>query len=149
MARATFRDPGLGQLTWAATGWRFSFALTRRRSGRATIIAQAPEPKPAANCLAAVSRYVRWFRRNDSALRSHITKAMYRGWRSNWYDPKEDSTCTPVGFQRKLNLAGINFYWDDDWVSVVYNDGGLFGGHGIELSTDLDGKITGKPSMFG
>jgi len=29
------------------------------------------------------------------------------------------------------------------------NDGGMFWGHGIELSTDFAGKITGEPEMFG
>jgi hypothetical protein len=74
---------------------------------------------------------------------------MFDGWRSGWYDPEIDRTRTRLGFQRKISLAGINFYWDERWVSVVYNDGGLFGGHGIELATDHAGKIDGKPMMFG
>ncbi len=112
-------------------------------------MASAPEPRPSAECLEAVRAYIRWFRRNDAALRAHVTRKLFRGWRSAWYDPEIDRTVTRLGFQRKLNLSGINFYWDEDWVSVVYNDGGLFGGHGIELSTDLRGKVTDKPTLFG
>jgi hypothetical protein len=66
---------------------------------------------------------------------------MFDGWWDQWYDPEIDWTQTRLGFQRKINLSGINFYWDEQWVSVVYDDGGLFGGHGIELATDYAGKI--------
>jgi hypothetical protein len=79
----------------------------------------------------------------------HIATKMFAGWQSGWYDPEIDHTKTKLGFQRKLNLAGINFYWAEQWVSLVYNDGGLFGGHGIELATKLNGKIDGDPTMFG
>jgi hypothetical protein len=74
---------------------------------------------------------------------------MFDGWRSGWYDPEIDRTKTRLGFQRKVSLAGTNFYWDQPWVSVVYSDGGLFGSHGIELATDYRGKIDGEPMMFG
>jgi hypothetical protein len=97
----------------------------------------------------ALRKYIEWFRRNDIAVRAHIAEKMFDGWRSGWYDPEIDRTATQRGFQRKVNLAGINYYWDEQWVSLVYNDGGLFGGHGIELATDLAGKIDGEPMMFG
>jgi hypothetical protein len=149
MAKASFRDPSLGKLTWGSNGWKFTFALRRGRPGRGTIIASAPAPPPSAECLEALRKYLAWFRRHDTALRAHIAKKLFAGWRSGWYDPEIDRTRTRLGFQGKINLAGINFYWDERWVSVVYNDGGLFGGHGIELATDLAGKIDGDPVMFG
>jgi hypothetical protein len=149
VASTSFRDPVLGKLTWGTNGWKFTFTLTRRLLGRGTIMADAPEPRPSAECLQAVRKYVRWFRRNDATLRAHITKRMFRGWRNSWYDPEIDHTTTRLGFQRKVNLGGINFYWDEQWVSVVYKDGGLFGGHGIELSTTWAGKIKSDPMMFG
>jgi hypothetical protein len=149
MAGASFKDPALGKVAWGANGWKFTFPLARGRLGRGTIIASTSESRPDTDCLAAVRAYVRWFRRNDAALRAHIADTMFDGWRSGWYDPEIDRTRTRLGFQRKVNLAGINFYWDEPWVSIVYNDGGLFGGHGIELATDYAGKIDGKPTMFG
>lgn len=149
MAKASFRDPVLGKLTWGTNGWKFTFALPRGRQGRGTVIADSPEPLPSLECLETVRRYVEWFRRNDATLRAHITERMFPGWQSGWYDPEIDTTTTQLGFQRKVNLSGINFYWDDQRASVVYNDGGLFGGHGIELATDFSGKITGEPMMFG
>jgi hypothetical protein len=149
MANSSFRDSVLGKLTWGTNGWEFAFSLPRHRPGRGTIIANARDPRPAAKCLQTVRKYIGWFRRNDATLRAHLANKMFRGWRSNWYDPEIDHTTTRLGFQRKLNLSGINFYWDEQWVSVVYNDGGLFGGHGIELVTDLAGKINGEPMMFG
>jgi hypothetical protein len=149
MAGASFKDPALGKLTWGANGWQFTFPLARGRRGRGTIITSSPESRPDAECLAAVRAYVRWFRRNDAVLRAHIADEMFDGWRSGWYDPEIDRTRTRLGFQRKVSLAGVNFYWDERWVSVVYNDGGLFGGHGIEVATDYAGKIDGKPMMFG
>lgn len=149
MAKASFRDAVLGKLTWDTNGWRFTFALPRGRSGRGTIIADTPDPLPPTKCLESLQKYIAWFRRNDTALRAHIAKKMFAGWRSGWYDPEIDHTTTPFGFQRKIRLAGINFYWDERWVSLVYNDGELFGGHGIELATNLAGKIDGDPMMFG
>jgi len=149
VAKASFRDPALGKLTWGTNGWGFTFTLPRSRSGRGTIIAGAPDPPPSAECLESLRKYVAWFRRNDTALRANITKKMFAGWWSGWYDPEIDHTTTKLGFQRKINLAGINFYWDEQWVSLIYNDGGLFGGHGIELATDLTGKTNGDPMMFG
>jgi hypothetical protein len=116
---------------------------------RTSFILWKPLDFTAAECLVAVRDYVRWFRRNDQALRGHIADKMFAGWRRGWYDPDIDRTRTQRGFQRKLSLSGINFYWDEPWVSVVYNDGGLFGGHGIELATDYAGKIDGEPMMFG
>jgi hypothetical protein len=149
MAEASFKDPTLGRLTWGANGWEFTFPLTRGRQGRGTIIASSAESRPAAECLAAVRAYVRWFRRKDATLRAHIAAKMFDGWRSGWYDPEIDQTRTRLGFQRKVTLSGINFYWGEPWVSIVYNDGGLFGGHGIELATNYAGKIDGAPKMFG
>jgi hypothetical protein len=149
VAEASFKDPALGKLTWGSNGWEFTFPLTPSRKARGTIIASSPESRPAPECLAAVRDYIRWFRRSDAALRAHIASKMFDGWRSGWYDPEIDRTLTRLGFQRKVNLSGINFYWDEPWVSVVYNDGGLFGGHGIELATDYAGNIDGEPMMFG
>jgi hypothetical protein len=149
LTEASFKDPALGKLTWGTNGWTFRFPLGHGRQGRGTIIASSREPRPSTECLAAVRDYVRWFRGNDTALRAHIAGEMFDGWRSGWYDPEIDRTQTRLGFQRKVNLSGINFYWDEPWVSVVYSDGGLFGGHGIELATDYAGKIDGKPMMFG
>jgi hypothetical protein len=149
VAEASFKDSALGKLTWGANGWKFAFPLSRGHQGRGTIMASSPEPRPAAECLVAVRAYVRWFRRNDAALRAHIADKMFDGWRSGWYDPEIDRTQTRLGFQRKVSLSGINFYWDEPWVSVVYSDGGLFGGHGIELATDYAGKVDGEPMMFG
>ena len=148
MAKRSFTTPVLGRLEWGQNGWEFTFPLRGGR-GRGTLIADSPQPRPDTAFLDAVREYVHWFRRNDLALRAFITRKMFRGWRSGWYDPEIDRTRTQLGFQRKLNLSGINFYWDDPWVSVVYNDGNLFGGHGIELATDYAGKIDGDPMMFG
>jgi hypothetical protein len=142
-------DSVLGKLKWGTNGWQFSFALPRGRTGRGTIIADAPDPTASGECLQSVRKYVAWFQRNDTALRAYITDKMFDGWWSGWYDPEIDNTTTRLGFQRKINLAGINFYWEERWVSVVYNDGGLFGGHGIELATDFAGKIKDDPMMFG
>lgn len=147
--RPSFQDLALGRVTWGTNGWNFRFPLGRGRQGRGTIIASAPEPRPAADCQAAVKDYVQWFRRKDTTLRAYIANKMFAGWRSGWYDPEIDRTRTRLGFQRKLSLSGINFYWDEPWVSVVYDDGGLFGGHGIALTTTYAGKIDGDPMMFG
>lgn len=149
MQGVSFEDSDLGQLTWDSLGWRFTFPLARGRRGRGTIIASAPVPRPKAECLASVRDYVRWFRRNDVTLRAYVADKMFDGWRAGWYDPEIDRTRTRLGFRRKIHLSGISFYWDEGWVSVVYADGGLFGGHGIAVDTDLAGKITGEPSMFG
>jgi hypothetical protein len=149
VAKASFTDRALGKLTWGTNGWGFTFTLATGREGRGTIIASAPDPRPTAECLTAVRDYIRWFRRNDSTLRARIADAMFAGWRKAWYDPEIDRTKTRLGFQRKINIAGINFYWGERWVSVVYNDGGLYGGHGIELATDWAGAIDGAPTMFG
>jgi hypothetical protein len=32
---------------------------------------------------------------------------------------------------------------------LIYNDGDLFGGQGIELSTDFVGELAGEPVLFG
>jgi hypothetical protein len=149
VANNSINTPTLGKLTWGANGWKFAFPLARGGQGKGTIIAESPEPYPTADCLEAVHKYVRWFRRQDVALRSNIADKMFKGWQTGWYDPEIDHTRTRLGFQRKLHLGGINFYWDEQWVSIVYNEGDLFGGHGIELSTDFTGKIDGEPTMFG
>jgi len=149
VVEASFTDPALGKLSWGTNGWKFTFPLTRGRQGRGWIIASAPEPRPSVECLETVRKYIRWFSHHDPALRAHVADRMFDGWRQGWYDPEIDRTQTRLGFQRKITLSGINFYWDERWVSLVYGDGGLFGGHGIELATDLSGKIDGEPMMFG
>ena len=148
MAKPSFTTPVLGRLEWGQNGWRFTFPLRGGR-GRGTLIADSSRPRPSGEFVEAVRKYIRWFQRNDVALRAHVAKKMFAMWWRNWYDPEIDRTQTQLGFQRKINLSGINFHWGDPFVSVVYNDGGLFGGHGIELATDYAGKIDGDPQMFG
>ncbi|QEL16638.1 hypothetical protein [Limnoglobus roseus] len=149
MVKASFQHATLGKLTRGTSGWDFTFPLARGRLGQGTICTVAPGPRPPAESLEALQGYLAWFRRNETRLRGHIANKMFAGWRSGWYDPEIDHTTTALGFQRKIGLAGINFYWDERWVSLVYNDGGLFGGHAITLSTDLVGKIDRGPTMFG
>ncbi len=148
MAKQSFTTPVLGALAWEGHGWWFTFPLRGGR-GRGTLMTESASERPSDEFLDAVRQYVRWFQRNDTKLRALIARKMFKMWRANWYEPEFDRTRTPLGFQRKLNLAGINFYWDEPWVSVIYNDGNLFGGHGIELATDFRGKIDGDPMMFG
>lgn len=142
-------DAVLGKLTWGGSGWDFTFPLDRGRQGRGSIMVAFPDQGPTAENVSAVCSYIGWFRRQEGALRAHIAEKMFDGWRSGWYDSEIDRTHTRLGFQRKLSLSGILFYCDEGWVCLVYNDGNLFGGHGISFSTNWAGEIDGDPMLFG
>lgn len=149
MAVHEFDHPSLGRLNWGATGWSFRFPLTEDQSGRGTVIADTPEPSPSPECLQAIGEYLAWFREHEEALRAHIADKLFDPWLSDWCDPEIDGVETPLAFQQQLRLSGINFYCDERQVSLIYNDGDLFGGHGIELSTNLDGELASEPVLFG
>ncbi len=148
---AVLEDPVLGKLIPRTNGLGFTFSLPRKRQGRGTFVDASPEKYPSEEWLIAVRKYIAWFRPKEVAFRAYIAEQCFPGWLSGWYDPEIDRTRTQLGFQRKINLSGINFYWDEDdaGVSVIYNDGGLFGNHGLEVATDYAGNIRGKPLMFG
>jgi hypothetical protein len=150
MAKPSFRDKHLGKLTWGANGWRFVFRLASGRETSGTVIANAPAPKPGAAWLADVCRGARWVAANDAALRARLAEQFFDGWRANWYDPEIDRTRTRRGFQRKLRLSGVNFYPEDGGrAELVYADGGLYGGHAIDVWITLDGQLDGEPMLVG
>jgi hypothetical protein len=150
MAKPSFRDRRLGKLTWVTHGWRFAFRLASGRETRGTVDASAPTPRPGEDWLAGVYRGVRWVQANDTAMRARLADEFFAGWKANWYDPEIDRTRTKRGFQRKLRLAGVNFYSDDGGrAELVYADGGLFGGHAIDVWVTLDGQLDGEPMLVG
>jgi hypothetical protein len=70
------------------------------------------------------------------------------GWLEGWYDEETDDVTTPEGFRARLSLAGINFD-DDQEARLIYDDGGLFGGHGFSLRVNAAGEFVAGPDMFG
>src|SRR5262249_35037611 len=82
VAKPSFTTTVLGRLKWGQNGWKFTFPLHGGR-GRGTLIADAAQPRPDTDFLNAVRKYIRWFQRNDVALRAHIAKKMYPMWRRN------------------------------------------------------------------
>lgn len=145
-------DPVLGALAWDQDCWRFRFPLPGgecRGSLSAEVTRSLPAgPRPPDAQLAAARQWVAWFRANEVAARRRLADRMFPGWQSGWYDPEIDRTRTPAGFSRKLRLVSVQVR-SDGRADLLYADGGLFGGHSIEVLLAADGSIDGTPSLFG
>lgn len=146
-------DSALGSLTWDQDCWRFRFPLPGGRECRGSLLAPVTRslpvgPPPPDDQLAAARRWVTWFRVNEVTVRRLLADRMFAGWRSGWYDPELDRTQTPEGFSRKLRLLAVDVR-SDGRADLLFSDGGLFGGHSIEVLLATDGSIEGDPALFG
>jgi hypothetical protein len=77
-----------------------------------------------------------------------MTERLFQGWCEGWYHEEIDDVTSPEGFREQLLLAGINFY-DDQEARLIYEDGGLFGGHGFSLQVNAVGEFVAGPDIFG
>lgn len=145
-----FEDPVLGRVTWNTERkcWDFDAGPVAGRPIPASYDPADIRLPPAEQGWDGVRACVRWVRANEPAARAYMTERLFRGWREGWYDEDIDDVTTPEGFREKLELSGINFY-DDQEARLIYDDGGLFGGHGFSLQVNAAGEFVAGPDMFG
>ena len=89
-----------------------------------------------------------WVRSNESKARAFMTEKLFAGWMSGWFDEEIDEVRTPEAFGETLTLSGVHFY-EDGKARLIYDDGGLFGGHGFCIEVNPSGEFVAGPEMFG
>jgi hypothetical protein len=145
-----FDDPVLGRVEWNAERrcWHFDAGPVDGRPIPATYDPADDRLPPAQHGWDGVRACVQWVRANEPAVRAYMTERLFKGWREGWYDEEIDDLTSPEEFRDKLRLSGINFY-DDQEGRLIYEDGGLFGGHGFSLRVNAAGQFVAGPDMFG
>ena len=53
------------------------------------------------------------------------------------------------GFREAIHLPGFFVYEEERAATLCYDDGELFGGHGIVLTVAADGRYTQQPEIVG
>ena len=145
-----FDDPVLARVTWNAEqkSWDFDAGPVAGRTIPAKYDPADYRLPAAEQGWDGVRACVRWIRANELVARAYMTERLFKGWIEGWYDEEIDDLITPEGFRDKLQLSGINFY-DDQEARLIYDDGGLFGGHGFSLQLNAAGELVAGPDMFG
>jgi hypothetical protein len=145
-----FDDPVLGRVEWNAKrkGWDFNAGPVAGRPIPASYDPADYRLPPTEHGWDGVRACVLWVRANEPSARAYLTEQLFDGWLSGWYDEEIDEVNSPEGFRDALSLSGINFY-DDQEARLIYNDGGLFGGHGFSLQVNAAGQFVAGPDMFG
>jgi hypothetical protein len=146
-----FDDPFLGRVMWAPgprAAWEFSLTLPTGRvisgnitpsDGRKTLHEQGLED---------IKSRIRGIVDNEAAIRARIAESMFPGWWQNWYDEEIDTVTAVEGFRDAIFLVGITVY-EDGLPQLHYRDGGLFGGHAIEVTLTADGGFKYEPQIWG
>jgi hypothetical protein len=85
---------------------------------------------------------------NEEKIRGQVAERMFPGWEAAWRDDEIDTVRTMDEFREAIALDGILVY-SLSQITVVYEDGGLFGGHGISATISPDGQFIHEPNIFG
>jgi len=145
-----FDDPVLGRVIWNAERncWVFDAGPVTGRPIPASYDPADNHLPPSEQGWDGVRTCVRWVRTNEPDAREYMTRQLFERWMQDWYDEDVDDGMTPESFREKLHLSGINFYEDQE-ARLIYDDGGLFGGHGFSLQVNAAGEFVAGPDMFG
>ena len=146
----SFEDAVLGPVVFdrESKEWRFTVPI-RGREVRGTIFPHDYRRPIAEPALAEIRECVGWVRDNEPSIRDYITGRMFDNWMSGWYDEETDVVNTPEGFREAIYLPGFFVYEKERAATLCYDDGGLFGGHGIMLTVASGGRYTQPPQIVG
>jgi hypothetical protein len=143
-------DEVLGRVTWDRRRgyWRFEVALPSGRVVPGTIASldrSYPLPPPV---LEEIRECVRWVRDNEPAVRRHVARELYEGWRNGMYEEEIEYVPPVEQFREAITLVGVNVY-EDRKARAVYDAGNLFGGDWIEQAVGRGGAFDGEPELCG
>jgi len=141
-------DPRLGAATWVDGDhhWALRPSLPTGSEFTATITPMDSDlplsdraMKPSLDCIA-------WVADNEPSARKFVADKMY-DLMLDWYD-EDDEPPSRAQFFDSLALDAV-LVLEDHEASVLYKDGGFFGGHAIVFSVAPNGKFTDDPHLWG
>ena len=143
-------DEALGRLTWDGKSgeWQFTIVLPDGRTIPGSIMPEDSRRPLQDQGFPEMRERILRVRDNEPSIRGDVASRMFDWWLEAYYDEEIDEVDTLEGFRDAISLCGISVY-EDRKVRLIYQDGGLVGGHGISVRLSETGEIDMGPDIFG